>query len=371
MKTKRPRRPATDTPTPEIVERVCRLNSFLVDAANWIEERARKTRAAYLAGGGVKDYQRSGDHWEDYELSAIVKCSLGSDDPAFDPDDEYANMIAVVESFMLKHEEPLAWSDCSGGWGEGLPGWHEKISRLDAFQQTRFCHLFHEIYEHALGYDLDSLARIGEIEINLILTRQRGIHLDTAVPPGNRKAKYSRNVFSRPLSSHLRDISRAGLTGRELCYASTLNEKMREARAWIKEQARRCEKEYGDIGGLDGQLTADNAYEDYEMMMRVCGCLGDDHPQYNEDDDNIVVSYDEALYKKNQRVFGRSRNPLHYERYGLYFPATRFSGDIKIYPCGLFWAIFQKADRDWLKMLSIGQLWLDFVFLQRRIIKIV
>jgi hypothetical protein len=147
---------------------------------------------------------------------------------------------------------------------------------------------------------------------------------------------------------------------------------MSEARAWIEEQARRSEKEYADIGGLDRHLTEGNAYEDYELLMEVCGCLGENHPEHDENEDGIVVRHSEPIYKENQRVCGRSRNPFHHNRYHYAFrPAHHYRwGDElnKIQPCGLFWDIFNKIDRDWLKMLSIGQLWLDVYFVQRRIV---
>jgi len=203
---------AKDKLSHEVIERICRLNARLTEAANWTEERARLTRDAYLVGGGVENFQQRDGHWEDYRLEAIVKCSLGNDDPAFNPDDEYANIIAATTSFPLPTEEDgLAWNDCAHDWDEGL-------RRCDAFGQTRFCYLFHDIYEHTLRYDLDALLRIGEIEINLVLLRQRGISLDAALLPRKRKKSYPRSVFSQTPCGTRRDP----LTCRELRYARLL-----------------------------------------------------------------------------------------------------------------------------------------------------
>ena len=358
----------TDKLSPETIARICHLNTCLTEAAKWTQDRAKRTLTAYFAGGGT-DWQQQGDYWEDYELEAVIKCSLGNDDPACNPDDEYANLIAATETRLtrLRHEtedDDLGWSDCIYNWNEGLPD-------IDVFRQTQFCWLFHDIFVHTLHRDFDALMRIGELEINLVLTRQRGVSLATMLLPKKRKSSYPRSVFSQTPCSKGKYNP---LTYRELRYARLLNQKMSEARAWIEEQARRSEKEYADIGGRDCCLTEGNAYEDYELLMEVCGCLGENHPEYDENEDGIVVRYSEPIYKENQRIFGRSRNPFHHNRYHYAFrPAHHYRwGDEfnKIQPCGLFWDIFEKVDRDWLKMLSIGQLWLDVFFVQRRIVHV-
>jgi hypothetical protein len=220
-----------------------------------------------------------------------------------------------------------------------------------------------------LRHDLAALLRIGEIEINLVLIRQRGTNLAPALWPRKRKSSYARSVFAR--TSLMQKYE--PLTVREWRYARLLNKKMAEARQWIEEQARRSEKEYADIGGLDGCFMGNEAYEDYEMIMDISGVLGKSHPEFNEDDDNIIVSYKEPLYKNNQYVFGRARNPFPSFQYGMYFSkhfdSWNHSTDInRIRPCGLFWNIFRKMDNDWLKMLSIGGLWLDLFLIQRRIV---
>ena len=150
-----------------------------------------------------------------------------------------------------------------------------------------------------------------------------------------------------------------------------LNQKMDEGRAWIEEQARRSEKEYNNIGGLDRRVTEDGAYEDCELMLRIKGFLGENHPEYDEDENNLVVTHSEAIGKKSQYIFGRSRNPLHYDRYEMYFSKDRCSWSAnlcRVRPCGLFWDIFGKVKRDWLKMLSIADLWFEVSSVQRRIV---
>ena len=355
-----------ETLSPEAIERICHLNARLLEAANWTEERAKLTHAAYFAGGGMDNFRQRDERdgcWEDYELEAIVKCSLSNDDPAFKPDDEYANIVAATTlSQQPTREDCLAWNDCAHYWDEGL-------DRFGDFRQTRFCYLFHDLYEHTLWYDLDALLRIGEIEINLVLLRQRCVSLDPALLPRKRKKSYPRSVFSQSPCGTRRDP----LTDRGLRYARLLNQKMDEGCAWIDEQIRRSENEYKDIGGPDRRIAEDGAYEDHELMLRVDGFLGEKHPEYDESENNLIVTHSEAVCKKNQYIFGRSRNPLHYDRYGPYFskggPLWRqrhpYIGRMR--PCGLFWDIFKQADDDWLKMLSIGVLWFEVVCVQRRI----
>jgi len=121
-------------------------------------------------GGGCCGSEFGPHHskdWEDYELEVVIKCSYDSNDPDANPDDDYASLIAVMESNFKGrlgkkgHEDDLSWSSCDPCWTEGLPWWRDEL-----FQQVPFCYLFHEIYEHALSCDLDALLRrIGEIEI--------------------------------------------------------------------------------------------------------------------------------------------------------------------------------------------------------------
>jgi len=354
---------ATDNLSFETIERIHRLNACLAKSAKWVEKRARRTQAAYFAGGGKTCWGQQGELREDYELEAVVKCSLGSDDPAFNPNDEYGNIIAATTT-NLKHKLPndsdaLMWSTRCDDYGR----------YSDALKKTQLCYLFHEIWEHILHYDLESILKIGEVEINLVLWRQRGIYLDTALLPRKRKNSYPRSIFSRTPDS----LKHSPLTHQELRYAHLLNQKMSETRLWIDEQSCRCEKEYADIVELDAHITEDDTYEDYEIMMRVVGCLGENHPEYKEDDDNVVATVEEQIYKESQRICGRARNPFHHSRYGAYFAQRWLLTGAEIYnfyPCGLFFDIFKKVDRDWLKMLSIGRLWLDVYFVQRRIVRV-
>lgn len=375
----------------DAIERIFCLNSYLYDAAKWVEERARLTRNAYFAGGG-----RHGDEYteeeaqhygyEDYELEATVKCSLGSDHPAFSPDDEYGNMIAVCKDNLKQYRNEvgdtnsLLWSDID------LYNAPSDVKNVD---RAQFCYLFHEVYEHALNNDLAALTRIGEIEIDLVLQRQRIINLETELLPRNLSSP--RSVFGQSPLGHWCEFKH--LSHEERDYARLLNQKMEEVSAWIEKQARRSEEEYRAIGGVDRQLS-DSAYEDYEMILRVVGVIGKKHPEYDEEDDGIVTRYTAPIFKENQRIFGRGRNLFLHNNYGAFFPhGKRLTHDSNlwsvrqqelsswympigcdesniIHSCGLFWNILHAVDTDWFKMLSINGLWVDVDFIQRRIIPI-
>lgn len=358
----------------EIVKRVIHLNACLYKAALWIEERADRTLTAYFAGGGGSK-QPWEANWEDFELDAIVKCSLAEDQPAFNPNNEYANLVAVVvggqKYLQCGQADGLTWADCGAGENspDGMSAWSEGLPRIEEFQQVPFCFLFHEVFEHTLGCDLDSMLKIGEIEINLTLVRQRGLTLEGAPLPGKREDSHPRSAFSRALCS--REEWR--LNDRQQRYARLLNKKIAAAQAWIEEQARLGEEEYLESGEQHLGLTDSQTYEDYQMMMEVGGCLAETHPDYNEDDDNIVVQYSEPIYTEKQRIFGRGRYIFHPSRYGCHFvPGKKVRGMPfdKITACGLFWGLYNALGRDWLKMFSIGQLWLDVALTQRRIIRI-
>ena len=84
--------------SPERIERLCLLNMRLEEAGTWANERAEKTLAVYLAGGGHRG-KKSGERLsEDCEEEALFKCSIGDQDPAFNPDDEYGNLLAISSS---------------------------------------------------------------------------------------------------------------------------------------------------------------------------------------------------------------------------------------------------------------------------------
>ena len=191
----------------------------------------------------------------------------------------------------------------------------------------------------------------------------------TPATPRKRKSSYPRSVYSRLTDS---DPQWEFLKYREQRYARLLSQKIKEAHSWIYEQARRSESEYIGFGGLDGHST-DNTYEDYQMMYRFDGVLGENHPEYDEEanDSNFIVSLREPILKTNQYVLGRARKPSYEIQFGVYWPYWIDEDYLeKTESCCMFWDLFSKLGRDWLKMLSIGQLWLDMCFVQRRIVRV-
>ncbi|MDR0466292.1 MAG: hypothetical protein LBH94_02915 [Deltaproteobacteria bacterium] len=356
-------------PSPEDIACVRRLNARFAEAADWIEKRVWRTQEAYFAGGGLIGMitPEGGEGWEDYELDALVQCFLGRSDPNFNPDDEYANLVAAVETNVTSAEREQLF------WNERDPGWGEFLSHAEALRREPFCLLFHALCIDELHYDFEAMRSIGEIETSLILRRQRGLDLDSALLPRKRKNSYPHGVFEQ------KHFSRKfkPLTWRELRYARLLNQKMEGAGRWFAEQARRSESEYAGFAGLDACITEDHAYEYCEMSLELVGALGESHPEFDEDDDNIVVRYEEPICIMDRHIFGRAGTPFHNKRFWarpLSSKRSYLRGPYeqlgRARPCGLFRKVFQKLDHDWLKLLSIGKLWLDVFFVQHRIIEV-
>ena len=234
------------------------------------------------------------------------------------------------------------------------------MPQVGALSQTRFCLLFHDIFVHQLHCDVEAASRIGEIQVDVTFSLQRMIYLDKRLLPRKRKESYPRSIFARGQDFQHRFTD----TYDDHRYACRLNQCLLELRNWIYDQARRCEEEYRKIGGRDG-IVDDATYEDYEITMDISGVLGENHPEYDDNDDNIVVYYTEPVYKKNQYIFGRSRNPLH-DKW------IRFSGLASIdlmTPCGLLCTLWDALSGDWLKILSIGGFWCNVNIIQRRIVR--
>lgn len=370
--------------------RMWRLNIALYEAAKWLEERAEQTWDQYQANGcwdGTDVIDMEAEQVNSsrvsyatgmYMLTGVTKCSLGSEDPALSPYDEFGNVVAVcTNGMLLSHEK-----DWSAPYFENSP------------EKANICRLFHKVYGHELNYDLDALTSIGEVEVNLVAELSLSLYLQPELEP--RKLTFPHSVFCRRKWNDHNAFEH--LTPKERDYARLLNEKLQTASAWIEEQARRCEEEYRAMGGVDGQTVQDsaydNAYENYELFVTVSGSVGEEHPEYDEGFNDWIVSYNSSIAKESQRICGRARNLFYDDRYRCYFPHRKQitpdnnlwslrHQELKtwhrpdgcdenniIYTCDLFWNILCQAGHDWFKLLSISDLQIKVVFLQRRIIQI-
>ena len=340
------------------IERLCKLHTQLKEASVWAKERSEKIMKTYLEGGGrLWDTEVEPRFTEDSEIEAIVKCSLGDQDPAFNPADEYGNLLAV-STHVYNDERDDEWS------------WNEGVDHIEALKDTRVCFLFHDIFDHQLHMDIEAVCRIGEIQTDVVFTRQRMLYLDKTQLPRKRKSSYSRSVFDRTPIRYS-SYRRQQLTAREERYARLLNQYLLEAQIWINDQIRRAEEEYRMVGGLSGPID-DTTYEDYEMRVDICPTLGENHPEYDDEDDNILVKYYEPVHKRSQHVFGRARSQF-YDPYLDHNILERqrdgwFEGINNLRACRLFHCLWDELGRDWLKMLSIGQIWIDVFIVHRRIV---
>jgi hypothetical protein len=354
-----PRRPEEimdETRLPQkTIDRLCLLNARLEETRQWAAVRFRRTLAAYSERDDADQEQRASNIREDYEAETVISCSLGGNDPDFNREDEGGNVLARVCARGGRNDDVR---------DEDALNWNEGVPQVGALRRTRFGLLFHEIFNHQLHCDAVAAARIGEIQVDLIFTCQGQVDLDPEQLPGEKKDSYPYSVFSRLISQKPRP-----LTACEQCYARRLDQAMRDAGAWLDEQAQQSEEDYR-ARGSDGRV-GDGGYEECVLRRRVDCVPGENHPEYMAEDDNILVTLSESLPGKNQRICDRFRHPFP-DRFGL---IGRDGDDflwrygVEILPCRLFCAVFDKLRRDWLKMLSIGGLWLEMDMNQRRIVQ--
>jgi hypothetical protein len=156
-----------------------------------------------------------------------------------------------------------------------------------------------------------------------------------------------------------------------------LNQKLETAGAWLDGQLRKSEEEFWAMGGRDSFMEG-RRYEDYHLATEVAGMLGDNHPHYDdEDEENEIVRHYAPVAKQKQWIFGRCRPPdggahdnwlstkLHIVDHADIICPNRRQALLR--PCRLFRDLWLNSGCDWLKMLSIQELWLEVIVIQRRI----
>jgi hypothetical protein len=149
----------------------------------------------------------------------------------------------------------------------------------------------------------------------------------------------------------------------------------------MDEQVRKSEEEFLARGGRDAFMEG-RRYENYHLAIDVTGLLGKNHPQYDENEDNDIVCHFAPVIRQKQWVFGRSR-PFDDKNLWIWLAAKRHlfdQADIRmrhiicpnrrqalLRPCRLFRDLWRNSGCDCLKMLSIQELWLEVIVIQRRI----
>ena len=138
-----------------------------------------------------------------------------------------------------------------------------------------------------------------------------------------------------------------------------LNRKLAEAEAWIRQRRDQCLSDYFRTGGIKDRDYVDGLWEDVEVEIKVACVLREDHPDFDEDDDNIVAELRWTSF------VGIVDDPVNYNWNEFQFaPEHRLSGD---HHCYLFRDLCGHVLRcDWDKILSIGGIWIDVHLIQQR-----
>lgn len=156
------------------LSRLRQLNKKLTQAEEWIVSQAEKFLADYHRARNMPVPQPGALHeikdlgngiYEDFEIEAYVYCSLRSSHPDFDENSD--NIIATLHGDTLLHlrDEPNH-------------NWNERVEALHQLSGTRFCWLFHDLCDHHLYWDWDSILSIGHVWIDVLPHIQREIYWD-------------------------------------------------------------------------------------------------------------------------------------------------------------------------------------------------
>ncbi|PLZ00064.1 hypothetical protein CY652_23000 [Burkholderia sp. WAC0059] len=141
-----------------------------------------------------------------------------------------------------------------------------------------------------------------------------------------------------------------------------LNRKLAEAEAWIRQRRDRCLADYYRAGGVGGRrgkhCFSDTLWEDVELEVDVTCVLRDDHPDFDEEDDNIVCELDWSSFD------GIVDDPVNHDWNVFQFePGHPLGGERH---CWLFHDLVEHVLRfDWDPMLGIGGIWLDVRLIQQ------
>jgi len=148
------------------------------------------------------------------------------------------------------------------------------------------------------------------------------------------------------------------LTEAEIARLRLLNQKLVEAEQWILLRRDQCLSDYFKAGGLRDHRYSDGLWEDVETEVVVRCILREDHPDFDEDDDNFVAE-------------------LHWLD-GIYDPSTEITNWNKFqfveghrlqrdHHCYLFHDLTDHVlGNHWDRILDIGGIWVDVHLIQQR-----
>jgi hypothetical protein len=161
----------------------------------------------------------------------------------------------------------------------------------------------------------------------------------------------------RPSNPDARGID--DLSDAEIERLRLINAKLVEAEIFIRQRTQRALDDYFKAGGLRGRWHDEAVREDVEIEVKVDCVLHRDHPDFDEEDDNIVASldwmdgffYDRPDVIKNWNVFG-------------FCEGHRLQRDSH---CWLFHDLYDhRLVHDWDRILSIGDIWVDVSLIAQR-----
>jgi hypothetical protein len=149
------------------------------------------------------------------------------------------------------------------------------------------------------------------------------------------------------------------LTEEEIGRLRLLNQKLAEAEQWIRQRRDRCLRDYFKAGGVKQHDYSDELREDVEIEVEVDCVLHEDHPDFDEHDDNIVASLRWFSHD------GIVDDPIthNWNEFSLW-EGHRLQADRH---CWLFHDLYDHVLRhDWEKILSVGGVWIDVKLVQQR-----
>jgi len=148
------------------------------------------------------------------------------------------------------------------------------------------------------------------------------------------------------------------LTEAEIARLRLLNQKLAEVEQWVLQRRDQCLSDYFKAGGVKDQRYGDELWEDVETEVKVTCILREDHPDFDEEDDNIVAQlhwldgiYDDSTEITNWNEFRfRDEHRLQHEHH-----------------CYLFHDLSDHVlHNDWDRILDIGGIWVDVHLIQQR-----
>jgi hypothetical protein len=290
------------------------------------------------------------DDWmQDFNLELVITFYLRKDDHEYEEWDD--NILMQIMECCFDADEP----DWEWGFGATETNYAESP---EGFEGEHHCWLYHQLYDH-VSLDWRDLLRIGEIGVEAKIDEQSGILLaDSAT---SEKA----NGLQNPVLSDIHNIS----TGHRFRYRhvekqtaySELSADERSRLMALNAQLKRLEGQYLLILNANGEALQARVNDPADWMRYfrlefvLTFYLREDDPEYEEDDDNILMRLRESGfdYDEPNRETGFGITSINY------CPSKEcHEGEHHGY---LYHALADHCNLDWRDLLRIGELWVDVI----------